>query len=966
MTDNLNTEKIKVLLVEDDEEDYILFRYLIDDLKNSRFQLDWERNGAKALELMKAQSHDIYFVDYRLGADDGLTVLQNAVSAGCKAPIILLTGQGDVEVDLKAMQAGAADYLIKSELEAPLLERAIRYSLQHARSLEKMQASEMKFRSVIQSASDAIFLVNPNGEITLWNKAAEKIFGYTEEEIIGEVVVILMGEKYAKKAKEFGIKRTMQEILAPLSGEVIQAAGRRKDGTEFPLEMSGAIWQTVGEFCYTAIIRDITERQKANEFLKESEERYRDLFENANDIIYVHDLQGNFMSVNQTGLKVFGYEHKEIKKLNIANLVVPEDLEKAKQQIALKIDGKESSGYELSCFRKDGRRVSFEINSRIIYENGQPVRVQGIARDVTKRKLAEEERDRLYTLSNDLLGTFGFNGEIIHINPAWKKILDYENDELLGRSILRIIHPEDEEITIAESKKLKQGKSVLFESRLRCKDGSHRWILWSATPMVSENISYAVGRDITERKQTEEILEYNALYDMLTNLPNRTQFMNHLQKAIDDFNEKSGKPFAVLFLDLDRFKIINDGLGHLIGDKLLVAIAERIKASLRPGDIVARLGGDEFTLLIHNVLQESDAVNVAERIQRQLSKPFKLDNYEVFSSASIGIIISDESKRNPEDFLRDADAAMYRAKESGKARYEIFDHEMYVRNMNLLKVETDLRRAIERKEFKVFYQPIVCLKTGKIAELEALIRWEHPEHGLVLPNEFIEVAEETGLIIAIGELVLEESCRQVRVWQEKYQNLKNLAISVNLSAKQLMHPSLSAQVKEILAKTNLDPKSLKLEVTESTVMENSDTALQVLKELNRIGVEFSTDDFGTGYSSLSYLHQFSFKRIKIDRSFVGKMDNDVKSEAIVRTILMLGENLGIEVVAEGIENLPQFQQLRSLNCKLGQGYLFSKPANFEFIEKLLKNGLERNVFAEHGFVFSEVKDNGVIEIESYQ
>lgn len=964
--DKTEQELVKVLLVDDDEDDYILTKYLFDDFKDNRYHLDWISDGKKALESIKAHQHDIYLVDYRLGEFNGLDILSQAIASGCTAPIILLTGQGDKEVDIKAMQAGAADYLVKGEIEAPLLERIIRYSLQHARALEKMQASEMKFRSVIQSASDAIFLVNHEGNITLWNNAAESIFGYTLNEVLGKPAVLLMGEKYANKAVQVGFRKTMEELLAPMSGKIIQATGRRKDKSEFPLEMSGSIWRTTGGFFYTAIIRDVTERKKASESLKESEERYRDLFENANDIIYLHDLEGNFISINETGVKIFGYNRVKALELNISDIIAPEHLEFARSQIAAKVVGKESSSYELDCIKKDGRRVSFEVNSRIIYENGKPVYVQGIARDITDRKLAEEERDRLYNVSNDLLATISFDGRLLHINPAWDKILGYETKELLGKSVFDITHDADREPNLINIEKLKHGENISMESRLICKDGSYRWILWNLTPMVSEQIAYAVGRNITDRKHAEEILQHNALYDTLTNLPNRTQFMKHLQTAIDNYEDDPDAGFAVLFLDLDRFKIINDGLGHLIGDKLLISIAERIKASLRPGDVVARLGGDEFTLLIHNVKSTDDATNVAERIQTNLSKPFRLNNYEVFSSASIGIAIADETYRKPEDFLRDADSAMYRAKDTGKAHYELFDHEMHVRNMNFLQLETDLRKAIERKEFRVFYQPIVCLESGEIKELEALIRWQHPDYGLVMPNEFINIAEETGLIIPIGEWILEESCRQIKCWNESFPHLNGLAVSVNLSAKQLMHPSLTSQLKNILSKTELCVTSIKLEVTESTVMENSDTALKILNELNEFGIDLSTDDFGTGYSSLSYLHQFPFKRLKIDRSFIGKMDSDVKSEAIVRTILMLGQNLRIEVVAEGVENLKQLQHLRALGCRLGQGYFFSKPTNAEYTEKLLANGLQKEVYKEKGFLFSEIKSDGVIQLEHFQ
>jgi len=963
---DVSNQIIKVLLVDDDEDDYILTRYLFEDFKDNRYELEWTNSFSRAKKAMEDGNYDIYLIDYRLGAENGLDLIRQGIAAGCNAPMILLTGQDDMKTDLEAMQAGAADYLVKGGFEAELLERTIRYSLRQSRSLQSLQSSEMKFRSVIQSASDAIFLVTEDGKVTLWNKAAEKIFGYTEEEIIGKEATILMGEKYAQKAKETGFLETLENVIAPLAGQIIQATGRRRDGSEFPLEMSGSVWKTNNSIFYTSIIRDITDRKKAGETLKESEERYRDLFENANDTIYVHDLQGNFISVNQTGERVFGYSREEAATLNMTQIVAPEYLEIAQKHIAAKIAGKPSSSYEIECIRKDGRRVAFEINSRVIWENGKPAAIQGIARDITDRKLAEEERDRLYNVSNDLLATISFDGTLLQINPAWTKTLGYATKEMVGKSILDFTHPDDKKLNLNSIEKLKTGESISVETRLICKDESYRWISWNSTPMVTEEILYAVGRNITERKHAEEILEFNALYDKLTNLPNRSLFMNHLEESIKRYNLDKDKQFAVLFLDLDRFKIINDGLGHLIGDKLLVAIAERIKSSLRPGDIVARLGGDEFTLLIHNVKHVEDATNVAERIQRELAKPFRLENYEVFSSASIGIIISDETTRKPEDFLRDADSAMYRAKELGKSRYEIFDDEMHVRNMNLLQIETDLRKAIERDEFQVFYQPIVCLKTGQIKELEALIRWEHPEFGLVAPQEFINVAEETGLIIQIGEWILQESCRQTKFWQEKFSHLRDLSISVNLSAKQLMHPSLTSQVKNCLAKTNLDPKFLKLEVTESMVMENAETALQVLGEIRDLGVAFSTDDFGTGYSSLSYLHQFPFSRLKIDRSFIGKMDADLKSKAIVRTILMLGQNLGIEIVAEGVENLSQLYQLRRLGCNLGQGYAFSKPLSSVFTEKLLEASLDHDAPDELEFRFPELKENGVIEIENYQ
>jgi len=507
-----------------------------------------------------------------------------------------------------------------------------------------------------------------------------------------------------------------------------------------------------------------------------------------------------------------------------------------------------------------------------------------------------------------------------------------------------------------------------YEIEIIAKKG-HRVSLELSTRLIYQNNQpvgvQGIARDITERKQTEQQLLYNALHDGLTNLPNRAKFMGHLEHAANRAERNPAACFAVLFLDLDRFKLINDSLGHFIGDKLLIAIAQRLVSCVRPSDIVARLGGDEFTILLNHITEPADAVRVANRFLERLSEPFKVDTYEVFTSASIGIIVSDEIQRQPEDFLRDADTAMYRAKEAGKSRYEIFDREMHIRNMNLLEMENDLRQAIENNEFRVFYQPIVSLETGEIREFEALIRWQHPKYGLIMPNEFINIAEETGLIVSIGEWILREACRQTAEWKKTISSSAPLSVSVNLSAKQLMHPNLSGQVEKILTQSALSPRCLKLEVTETMVMENCDKAVAVISNLHRLGVSLSTDDFGTGYSSLSYLHRFPFNSLKIDRSFVSKMDSDRKSEAIVRTILLLGQNLNMETVAEGVENERQLESLCRLGCKIGQGYLFSKPVNAETAEQLLREGLP-NAFDKSLFNLSGIGGQQMLELEKVQ
>lgn len=426
-------------------------------------------------------------------------------------------------------------------------------------------------------------------------------------------------------------------------------------------------------------------------------------------------------------------------------------------------------------------------------------------------------------------------------------------------------------------------------------------------------------------QESKDHFRHAAFHDALTGLPNRALLADHLKLAIERAKRREDHLFAVLFLDLDRFKNINDSLGHTIGDQLLVAIARRVEGCLRPMDTVARLGGDEFAILLDGLEDFSQVIHVAERVQDELMKPFNLMGHEVYTSASIGIAHSTTGYDQPENILRDADIAMYRAKDNGKARYELFDTVMHTRAVALLKLENDLRRAIERQEFEVYYQPIVSLETDQIAGFEALVRWVHPERGLVSPDEFIPLAEETGLIMEIGHWVLHESCRQMRQWQLSFQ--RPLVLSVNLSGKQFIQPNLIGQVKDILKKTNFDPRLLRLEITESVVMENAEAAAAMLHQLRDLGAHLSIDDFGTGYSSLSYLHRFPVSTLKIDRSFIGRMGEGGENSEIVRTIMTLASNLGMEVVAEGIETEEQLSQLRALKCEYGQGYLFSRPVD---------------------------------------
>ena len=486
-----------------------------------------------------------------------------------------------------------------------------------------------------------------------------------------------------------------------------------------------------------------------------------------------------------------------------------------------------------------------------------------------------------------------------------------------------------------------QGEKVndveMFVRHTNAPNGS--WVSVTGRPIRDQNGmltgSVIVCRDISKHKQIEQARLYDAFHDKLTGLPNRNHLLERLEKIIEFSKQIEDYQFAVLFLDLDRFKVINDSLGHSIGDQLLIAVSQRLKTCLRSEDTIIRLGGDEFAILLESIQDVDCAVQIAERINQGFIQPFDLDGHEVFADVSIGIAMGATEYNRPEEILRDADTAMYHAKGLGKSCYQLFDQTMHVRAVRLLQLENDLRRAIERQEFQLHYQPIVALQTQRIIGFEALVRWRHPERGLVSPVEFIPIAEETGLIIPLGSWVLRDACRQMQKWRLQFPAAAAWTISVNISEKQLSKANFVDQIKQTLLETHLDACSLKLEITESLLLENSQSVTSKLAELQALGIQLSMDDFGTGYSSLSYLLNFPFNTLKIDCSFIKNMDVSSEKLGIIRAIVTLAGNLGMEVVAEGVETANHLAQLKVLKCDYGQGHFFSKPLNNKAAETLI-------------------------------
>ncbi len=682
----MGNKSVRVLLVDDDEDDYLITRdYLLENDRNA-YQLTWLSHYDKALVAMQSQSFDVCLVDYRLGAHTGLELLRAATQHGFTAPFILLTGQGDRDTDYEAMQAGAADYLVKSQLTAAVLERSIRYAMKDAQTLVALRASEERYALAARGANDGLWDWDLTKNESYYSSRWKSMLGYAEN------------------------------------------------------------------------------------------------------------------SIGNSPEEWFSRVH-------------PDDYQELERELAAHLEG---------------QTPHFQHEHRMLHSQG---------------------------------------------DYRW----------MLSRGIA-----------------------------IRDSNGTAYRMAGSQT-------------DITERREAEEKLLHDASHDALTGLPNRQSFMERLRRSLERAKMGDDYIFAVLFLDLDRFKIINDSLGHQVGDLLLVEIARRLELALRPSDMLARLGGDEFVILLDHLHAENDAAFVAERIQKVLAAPLRIGERDVFTTASIGITLSSGHSESAEAILRDADTAMYRAKSNGKARYEIFDPVMRENAIRIMQLETDLRRALTNGEFVLYYQPIISLEQGKLAGFESLIRWQRPGKGFVNPVEFIPVAEDNGLINPIGNWVLEESCRQMRVWQAAFPKLHPITISVNLSAKQFSQADLIETIAAILANAGLAASYLKLEITESVLMDNADSAAEMLTELKALGSQIAIDDFGTGYSSFSHLHRFPIDTLKIDRAFVSRMDSSHDSSEIVHAILMLAHNLKMEVVAEGVETTAQLKQLRLLGCDYAQGFFLGKP-----------------------------------------
>jgi diguanylate cyclase (GGDEF)-like protein/PAS domain S-box-containing protein len=800
------------------------------------------------------------------------------------------------------------------------------------KQLEEDLRQERDFTKTLIETSSAFFVAfDAKGRTIMINQEFLKAVGYTLDEVLGADFLSMFARQADRKIFLKGFKQLVKLRQPTLKETHILT----KKGRELLVEWRGRpIFKPSGELdFFFGVGIDITQRKQLEQELRQSEERYRAIIEEQTELICRFLADGTLTFVNDAYCRYFGKTRDELLGSSLFQAIPDEYRETTQKHITTLSLRNPVATRNYQAVTPNGENHWLQWTDQVIVDReGQVVEFQSVGRDITERQLSVKESARLASmplLSPNPIVETDLEGRVRYLNPEAMRLLPDLQERgpahpfVAGIPSLAGVLQRKGSIR----REVKIGE-VYYEQELHYLEEIECFRIYAF--------------DVSDRKQVEQQLIHNAFYDQLTGLPNRALFMDRLKQAIQRSKQSRNSDvrpepyrFAVLFLNLNRFKLVNDSLGSYIGDQLLQSFAGRLQKCLHPTDTVARLGADEFAILLEGIQDVSDATRAAESINQTLASPFCLSDREIFMTLNIGIALSTSDDEQPEDLLRNADLAMYRARAQGKAYYEVFDAAMHKFAVERLQLETDLRRAVERQEFRVYYQPIVSLATGRIIGFEALLRWQHPERGLVSPNDFISTAEETGLISPIGWWTLQEACRQLSEWQEQFPSQPPLTMNVNLSCKQFTQSDLLTQIDSILKENQLAIGSLKLEITESVVMENPDWVRDVLLELKKRKIHLCIDDFGTGYSSLSRLHHFPISTLKIDRSFISRIGALGENSEIIQAIVTLAQTLSMDVVAEGIEVSEQVSPLLALQCEYGQGYFFSRPVDSEAARVLL-------------------------------
>lgn len=841
-------------------------------------------DGKTALEMVKRNNIALMLLDLELPDMTGLDLLRQLVRDGYYVPTIMVTGQGSEKVAVEAFRLGVQDYLIKP-LDTSALIEALNRGLTQTRLRRDKERLTLQLKEQV-SWLIALAKIGQSVTSTLDN-----------DEVLRRIV-----------AAGVELTRAQEGFLALLD------------------EPSGQL--------YLRAVKNIDSKKSQTMRLPVNDSMVGSVVQSGKAL-------RTFQAAEQPPLKVStGYLVQSL-------LHVPV-LSKGRVIGVLSVDNPNDS----RPFSDDDevRLTSLADYAAVALENASLY--EQSQQEITERvrvELALRESEERYALAvrgaNDGLWDWNIKTNTMYFSPRWMSMLGLAEGEL-GDSPdewFNRVHGEDIERLRLDISSHLVGNTTNFvnEHRILHKNGSYHWVLSRGLAVRDhDGVAYRVAgslTDITDRRNAEDRLIHDAFHDTLTGLPNRALFMDRLRLAVERSKRKTENQFAVLFLDLDQFKNVNDCLGHLLGDQMLVVVAQLLSGIPRTSDTVARFGGDEFVILLEDIEGRDGAVRVVEEINQLLQNPFMLSNHQVFITASTGVVLSDGSYTRAEDILRDADIAMYSAKGRGRATYELFEPSMRVKISERLALESELRQALERKEFLLHYQPIVSLIDGQIAGFEALLRWQHPRRGMLKPMEFLGVAEDSGLVHSIDRWVLGEACKQMKEWQKVFPFDPPLTISVNISGKQLSKPDLIDYVRDVLSQTGLEATTLKLEITESALMEHTDTTMDVLHQLRSMGVQIQIDDFGVGYSSLSYLSQFPVSALKIDQSFVNLMTSDNNRLKIIQAIVLLTQRLDVIVIAEGVETEEQLTQLKELGCGYGQGYYMSRPIDSESVSLLLED-----------------------------
>jgi diguanylate cyclase (GGDEF)-like protein/PAS domain S-box-containing protein len=819
----------------------------------------------------------------------------------------------------------------------------VAFSTQDVTALRLANETVQRLAAVVRSSSDAIFAKTLGGTVLEWNPAAVRLFGWASEEIVGRSIGLILPPDRADE-----LARIMERVRRGERVEPFETVRIRKDGravdvsvTVSPVRDSGG--RVVGA---STISRDITLQKAAERALRDSEERFRLSFENAPIGIALVSTEGRFLRVNRVLCEMVGRSEAALLDMSFQEITHPDDLDADLEFVRRMLAGEiRTYSMEKRYIHADGRPVWSQLSVSLARDNdGAPLHFISQIADIGPSRRAEQRFAALVESAPDAMVIVGADGRLLLVNRQTELLFGYAREELIGQPVEILLpeavgarHQEHRAAYFRDPRPRPMGSGM--ELYARRSDGTQVPVEISLGPLHTDEgmVVSAAIRDITRRKETDAALAHAALHDALTGLPNRVLLADRLDQALVR-SSRNGHPVAVLFLDLDRFKLINDSLGHAAGDQVIVTAAERLLATVRSVDTVGRFGGDEFVVIAEQHDESLPAASLAERINAVLRDPFTVEGSEVFLSASIGIALGTGGDATADGLLRDADAAMYRAKEGGRARIEFFDEPMRVEAAGRLETQNALHRALDRGELRLFYQPVVELASERMVGVEALLRWEHPQWGLQAPRSFIPLAEEAGLIIPIGQWLIEEAARACAHWRRH-----GLFVSVNLSARQLRQPDLFGVVAGAVRANSLPSGALRLELTESLLMEDLELHGLALTALRDLGVTLAIDDFGTGYSSLTYLRRFPVKMVKIDRSFVAGLGHNLADSAIVDSVIKLAHALDLEVVGEGTETADQVACLRDLGCDKAQGFYFAPPGPSEAIDVLLASGRPRMV-----------------------